>query len=67
MESVAAHKDETPVESKIDDLKRKSVDAKDVADHGAKNVYDQTFHDPRFLGGRSLGPERFCGITLICH
>ncbi|CAH8631345.1 unnamed protein product [Heterobilharzia americana] len=42
MESVAAHKDEvTPVESKIDDLKRKSVDAKDVADHDAKNGSDE--------------------------
>ncbi|CAH8633693.1 unnamed protein product [Schistosoma intercalatum] len=42
MESVAAHKDEvTHVESKIDELKRKSVDAKDVADHEAKNGNDE--------------------------
>ncbi|CAH8643279.1 unnamed protein product [Schistosoma guineensis] len=42
MESVAAHKDEvTHVESKIDELKRKSVDAKDVGDHEAKNGNDE--------------------------
>ncbi|XP_018654788.1 putative prothymosin alpha-B [Schistosoma mansoni] len=42
MESVAAHKDEvTHVESKIEELKRKSVDAKDVADHEAKNGNDE--------------------------
>ncbi|CAH8655491.1 unnamed protein product [Schistosoma bovis] len=42
MESIAAHKDEvTHVESKIDELKRKSVDAKDVADHEAKNGNDE--------------------------
>nr|CAH8874166.1 unnamed protein product [Trichobilharzia regenti] len=42
MESVAAHKDEvTPVESKIDDLKRKSVDAKDIEDHDSKNGNDE--------------------------
>ncbi|CAH8873677.1 unnamed protein product [Trichobilharzia szidati] len=41
MEAVAAHKDEvTPVESKIDDLKRKSVDAKDI-DHDTKNGSDE--------------------------
>ncbi|CAH8677514.1 unnamed protein product [Schistosoma rodhaini] len=42
MESVAAHKDEvTHVESKIEELKRKSVDLKDVADHEAKNGNDE--------------------------
>ncbi|CAH8580322.1 unnamed protein product [Schistosoma turkestanicum] len=42
MESVVARKDEvTDVESKIDELKRKSVDSKDVADHEAKNGNDE--------------------------
>ncbi|VDP67803.1 unnamed protein product [Schistosoma mattheei] len=59
MESVAAHKDEvvscfivsfygkTHVETKIDELKRKSVDAKDVADHEAKNETDDNDGDEK--------------------
>ncbi|KAH8866700.1 prothymosin alpha-B [Schistosoma japonicum] len=42
MESVAAHKDEVaPVESKIDELKRKSVDSKETTDHESKNGNDE--------------------------